>query len=180
MKLVCRMGERRCVETILPLYQVMIGLQASSSILDTLPFETMTTLQMEFTKTLRNFDDHMGNLLCLATFASIASSRRANFDDEYAPQPPSWLQNIRHFFGPKRGLKTLDLVVLRVILSCSATCNSLPVSQAAESIRLAIDICKTVNLEQRQAWIAGNSSKIAKLCEKLTRDGISHEVQAMV
>lgn len=179
MKLVCRMGERRCVETILPLYQVMIGLQASSSILDTLPFETMTTLQMEFTKTLRNFDDHMGNLLCLATFASIASSRRANFDDEYAPQPPSWLQNIRHFFGPKRGLKTLDLVVLRVILSCSATCNSLPVSQAAESIRLAIDICKTVNLEQRQAWIAGNSSKIAKLCEKLTRDGISHEVQAM-
>lgn len=180
MKLVCKMGGSPCAETIFPLYQFMAGLQASSTILDTVPLETMSIIQVEFTKTLRNLDDHMGNLLCLATFARIASSRKTDIENQHGLQPPSWLQNIRHFFGPKRALKTLELVVLRVILACSASCSNLPAGKAAESIRLAIDICDAVELEQKKIWINGNSSKIAKLCEKVTRDGISHEVQMMV
>ena len=95
-------------------------------------------------------------------------------------QCPSWLQNVKHFFGPKRGLKTLDLVVLRVILACSASCNSLTAEQASESIRLAIEICDIVEPGQRECWIAANSTKITKLCEKVTRSGIERGVQILV
>ncbi|GMG40874.1 unnamed protein product [Aspergillus oryzae var. brunneus] len=139
----------------------------------------MSSLQIELTKTLRNLDDHMGNLLCLATFARIASSQRVPRGDESAQQVPGWLQNIRHFFGAKRGLKTLDLVVLRVILACSTSCQSLMTDQAAESIKLGIEICATVEGSQRESWIQSNSSKIAKLCEKVTRDNIDPEVQML-
>lgn len=134
----------------------------------------MSSLQLELTKTLRNLDDHMGNLLCLATFAHLVKA-----DQQRGPRA-SWLENIQHFFGPKRGVKTLDLVVLRVILACSAHCNGLNSGEAAESVRLAVEICDRVDPERKQAWIAGNSSKIAKLCEKVSREGIGQEVQMMV
>ena len=169
------MSQNPCVETVFPLYQLMTGLQTSSSILDTVPSETMAMLQMEFTNTLRNLDGHMDNLLCLASFARIASSTGSS-----ARGPPPWLQKIREFFGPKRALKTLELVVLRVILACSASCNGLQVDQAAESVRLAIEICETVEPEQRDKWTASNSAKIAKLREKVSRDNINPRVQVMV
>lgn len=180
MKLAHQMAESSGPNTIRPIYKLMTGLQTSPGVLYDIPAETMSQLQGELLKTLRNMDDHMGNLLCLATFACIASSQNLNQEYEHGPQPPSWLQNIRHFFGPKRGLKTLDLVVLRVILSCSANCNNLTTSEAAESVRLAIKVCNTVEPEQKQVWISGNASKIAKLCEKVTREGIDYEVQMMV
>lgn len=174
------MAGRPSAETIHPIYRLMNGLQTSPRILYDIPSETMSSLQGELLKTLRNMDDHMGNLLCLATFARIASSQELNYDYENGPQMPTWLQNIRHFFGPKRGLKTLDLVILRVILVCSASCNNLTVTEAAESVRLAVDICDTVEPERKQVWISGNTPKVAKLCEKVTREGIPYEVQMMV
>lgn len=73
----------------------------------------------------------------------------------------------------------MDLVVLRVILACSANCNLDP-SQAAESIRLAICIADGIEPEQKKAWISGNSSKITKLCEKVAKDGLDQETQMMV
>ncbi|RJE21573.1 hypothetical protein PHISCL_06093 [Aspergillus sclerotialis] len=174
LSLINRMGESPSGETISPLYKLMTGLQSSPGVLNEIPCETMATFQTELTRTLRNLEDHMGNLLCLATFARIA-----NADIQHGPQPPSWLENIQHFFDPKRGLKTLDLVVLRVILACSARCSGLSVRNAAESVRLAIEVCDRVDTDRKQAWIAANSSKIAKLCEKVTREGIDHEVQLM-
>lgn len=176
MKLVDNMGDNPCEDTISPIYKLMTGLQGSSRVLNEAPSETMSTLQLELTKTLRNLDDHMGNLLCLATFARIATSQ----DIQHGPTQPPWLQNIFHFFGQKRGLKSLDLVVLRVVFACSASCNNLTTSKAAESIRLAIEVCDNVDPERKQAWIAGNSSKIAKLREKITRESIDCRVQNMV
>jgi DNA-binding XRE family transcriptional regulator len=170
------MTEYPCEEMIAPIYKLMTGLQGSPGVLNEIPHETMSNLQLELTKTLRNLDDHMGNLLCLATFARIANSDI----QQHGPQPPSWLENIQHFFGPKRGLKTLDLVVLRVILACSASCSNLEAGKAAESVRLAIEICENVEPDRKNAWIEGNSSKIAKLREKVTREGIGQEVQMMV
>lgn len=171
------MAARPCAETVAPLHALMSSLGSSSRILDDVPTEVMSNLQLEFTKTLRNLDDHMGNLLCLAAFARVASTRNANIYNQHGPEPPSWLLNIQHFFGLKRGLKTLDLVVLRVILACSANCNNLTPSQAAESIRLAICIADAVDPAQKECWVAINSSKIAKLCEKVSRDGLDREIQ---
>lgn len=158
----------------------MGGLQGSPKILIDVSSETMSSLQTEFTKTLRNLDDHMGNLLCLATFARIASDRQSNPPSQHGPELPSWLLNIKHFFGPKRGLKTLDLVVLRVILASSASSNNLTPAEAVESVRLAICIADVVEPEQKSAWISGNQSKIAKLCDKVVRIGIDREIQIMV
>lgn len=177
--LISSVGESPCAETILPLYQLMTGLRTTPRVLLEVPSEIMSNLQMELTKTLRNLDDHTGNLLCLATFAQIAASKLAQMGNGQE-QCPSWLQNIKHFFGAKRGLKTLDLVVLRVILACSASCNSLTSEQATESIRLALEICDAVEPEQREQWIGANSTKSAKLCEKVTRPGIDQGVQILV
>lgn len=158
----------------------MSGIQSSPKVLDDVPSEIMSSLQTEFTKTLRNLDDHMGNLLCLATFARIASVRQTNHLSQHGPEPPSWLLNIKHFFGPKRGMKSLDLVVLRVILASSASCNNLTPAKAVESVRLAICIADAVEPEQKSAWISGNRSKIAKLCDKVVRTGIDREIQITV
>ena len=180
MNLVTAMAGNPCADTIAPLHVLMNGLQGCSLIHHEVPSEVMLSLQVEFTETLRNLDDHMGNLMCLATFARIASTRKTNSHPKHGPEPPSWLVSIQHFFGPKRGLKTLDLVVLRVILACSSNCNNLTTSQAADSIRLAICIANAIKPEQKQAWLSFNASKISKLCEKVSRDGLDREIQMMV
>lgn len=167
-----------CVETVAPLHALFSGLKGSPRVLNDIPSEVMSNLQLEFTKTLRNLDDHMGNLLCLATFAQIATALGTTSQNQHGSEAP-WLLNIKHFFGQKRGLKTLDLVVLRVILACSSSCKLAP-SEAAESIRLAICIAEAIESEQKQVWIAGNNSKIAKLCEKAVRDGLHGQTQTMV
>lgn len=172
------MAENPCVETVAPIHALISGLKSSPRILNEISSEVMSNLQLEFTKTLRNLDDHMGNLLCLATFAQIATALGTTSQNQHGSET-LWLLNIKHFFGQKRGLKTLDLVVLRVILACSSSCNLAP-PEAAESIRLAICITDTIEPEQKQAWMASNSPKIAKLCEKAVRDGLYGQTQTMV
>lgn len=181
MKLVHQMVQNPCAGTIRPLYEVFSGLHDSPGLLDAVPEEAMASFQTECSKILRNLDDHMGNLLCLATFARIASTRRYYAaPDRREDRLPAWLQNVSQFFGPKRGLKTLDLVVLRVVLACSASCSGLSPAEAVESVRLAVEICDRVGFEQRESWIKSNPSRIAKLCEKVSRDGIDPELQMMV
>ncbi|KAL4922234.1 hypothetical protein BDW62DRAFT_173287 [Aspergillus aurantiobrunneus] len=178
MQMIGKMRLNPCVETVRPLYLISSCLQASRVLFE-LPQGVMSCFQTELTKTLRNVEDHMGNLLCLGTFAKLASSQTGNTGADNGLDAPIWLQSIRHFFGPKRGLKTLDLVVLRVILACSSSCSNLTVEQSAESIRLAISICDGVDKAQREHWIEGNTIKLAKLCEKVTRDGIDRSVQIL-
>ncbi|KAJ5800931.1 uncharacterized protein N7518_002999 [Penicillium psychrosexuale] len=177
-KLVSLMAANPCVKTVAPLHTLISGLKGSPRILNDIPSEVMSNLQLEFTKTLRNLDDHMGNLLCLATFAQIATALDTTSQTQHGSEMP-WLLSIKHFFGQKRGLKTLDLVVLRVILACSSSCNLAP-SEAAESIRLAICIADAIEPEQKQAWMAGNNPKIAKLCEKAVKDVPYSQTQTMV
>ena len=142
----------------------------------------MFNLQLEFTKTLRNMEDHMGILLSLATFARIISAQNNSGIalNQGKIEPPVWLSNIQHFFGSKRGQKTLDLVALRVILACSSSSSTLTPYQAAESIRLAVTIIDNIDVGQKNAWVASGSSKITKLCDKVLRDGLDREIQLMV
>ena len=172
------MAANPCVETVAPIHALINGLKGSPRVLDDIPSEVMSNLQLEFTKTLRNLDDHMGNLLCLATFAQIATGRNTASQYQHGSEG-QWLLNIKHFFGPKRGIKTLDLVVLRVILACSSSCNLGP-QDATKSVLLAITIADAIEPEQKQTWIASNSAKISKLCEKAVRDGLYGGIQKMV
>ncbi|OKO97384.1 hypothetical protein PENSUB_10178 [Penicillium subrubescens] len=76
-KLVSAMSATPGAETIAPLYALMTGLKGSPNFINEVPTDVMSNLQLEFTKTLRNLDDHMGNLLGLATFAQISMSHRS-------------------------------------------------------------------------------------------------------
>ncbi|RAH43421.1 uncharacterized protein BO95DRAFT_516470 [Aspergillus brunneoviolaceus CBS 621.78] len=174
-----QLSENPCSETILPLHRISTGLRTSPRVLLEISTEIMSSIQVELTKTLRNLADHMGNLLSLATLANLASLQGKLSDQESRSSTPLWLQSVSHFFGPKRGLKTMDLVVLRVILACSDSCSELTPVQAAESICLAIQICDRVEPEQKEAWNAANPSKIAKLREKVMRSGIDRGVQIL-
>lgn len=167
-----------CVDTVAPIHALVTGLKSSPRVLNDIPSEIMSDLQLEFTKTLRNLDDHMGNLLCLSTFAQIATAQLTDPQNQHGSER-QWLLNIKHFFGLKRGIKTLDLVVLRAILACSSSCNLGP-QDAATSIRLAIGIADAIEPAQKQAWIASNSAKISKLCEKAAKDGLYPAIQKMV
>ncbi|KAL2868434.1 uncharacterized protein BJX67DRAFT_380218 [Aspergillus lucknowensis] len=178
MKVIGKIQESPSAENLRNLYLISGCFQATGMTLE-LPQEVMSCLQTELTKTLRNLEDHMGNILCLATFARLASSRSAPNEAQSEVEAQPWWQNINNFFGPKRGSKTLDLVVLRVILACSSSCGGLTAEQSAESIRLAIEICNCVDTAQRHCWIEGNSLKIAKLTEKITRDGINGSVKML-
>ncbi|CEJ57176.1 hypothetical protein PMG11_05880 [Penicillium brasilianum] len=178
-KLVSAVAANPGAEAIAPLHALMTGLQRSPNFIYEVPTEVLSNLQLELTKTLRNLDDHMGNLLGLATFAQISMTHRKQIHQHHGMGTPSWLLNIQHFFGPKRGMKTLDLVVLRVILACSSNCNILTPAQAAESIRLAICIADAVEPDQKQSWLLNSSSKIAKLCEKVARENLNREIQVM-
>lgn len=178
--LVSTMAANPRAETLIPLHSIMSGLHGSGQILNDVPVEVMSNLQLELTKTLRNLDDHMGNLLCLATFARIASTKYNNYSNQHEPNDPSWLINIQQFFGPKCGLKTLDLVVLRVILACSSNRSNLSGAQAAESVRLAICVADTIQPQEKQVWMSGNRAKIAKLCDKVAQESLDRELQMMV
>lgn len=174
------MAENPNTETIRPIYKLIKGLQTSPRILYDIPLETMSTLEGVLRNILRNMDDHVGSLLCLAIFACLVSSQKLNYDSDYGPQVPTWLQNARHFFGPKRCQKTLDIVSLRVILSCSDNYGNMTTTEAAECVHLAIDICDCAEPEQKEVWAAGNLPNFAKLQEKIMRKGIAYEVQMMV
>ncbi|KAF7718766.1 Uncharacterized protein PECH_004247 [Penicillium ucsense] len=179
-KMVSLIAANPRAETIAPLHALMIGIRGSPSLMHEIPTDVMSNMQAEITKTLRNLDDHMGNLLGLATFAEISASqpRQTNASPRGLGNA-SWLASIHDFFGSRRGMKTLDLVVLRVILACSSNCNHLTPAQAAESIGLAIRIGDAVDPTVKSTWIDQNASKIGKLCEKVAKDSLSREIKIM-
>lgn len=174
------MAEAPNTESLRPIYKLMKGLQRSPRILHDIPLETMITLERVFRDILRNMEDHVGSLLCLATYACLVSSQKPNYNSIHGPQAPTWLQNARHFFGPKRCQKTLDIVALTVVLLCSDNYDNMSTREAAECVRLAIDICDCAEPEQKQVWAFANASHFSKLEEKIMRENIAYEVQMMV
>ncbi|KAJ5510323.1 hypothetical protein N7453_002426 [Penicillium expansum] len=172
-KLVSMMAENPCVETVAPIHALISGLKSSPRILNDISSEVIWSSPRHCATSTITW----AISLCLATFAQIATALGTTSQNQHGSET-LWLLNIKHFFGQKRGLKTLDLVVLRVILACSSSCNLAP-PEAAESIRLAICIADAIEPEQKQAWMASNSPKIAKLCEKAVRDGLYGQTQTM-
>lgn len=159
-------------DTITPLYKVISGIR--ENIFDILPDETMSRFQSECTRILRKLDDHVSSLLCLAMFAKIASA-----DTRPSTQRPGWLRSICQFFDATRGLKTLDLAFLRVILACSSTTELSP-TQSVDCILLAKEVCDVVDSSQKNNWIQSGKAKIVKLCEKVLKVEHDPTIQMLV
>lgn len=172
-----KMVQEPCARTIRPLYEVVEGFIGNSNILKILPNDLMATFQLESTKILRSLNDPMASLLCLATFARI---RRLWQPTENEPYMPSWLENIFQILGPKRSAKTLDLVFISAIMACSSSCSGYSPQERVFLVRLTIEICENFDEELKRLWLATNSSKVVKLCDKLRRPEIDEGLQMMV
>ena len=192
-KLVERGVQAPTAENIRPIYSTLSSV--GFSFLDILPLEIVVRLQSQLIKILKGLEveDHSANLICLAVLANIASldtassiqSDRLCMPDatsprgQDVPQPNDRYQPARQFFTAKRASKTLDLVVLKVILSCSKNC-SLRLDEIVESLKLSGEIINAVSSSERSCWKERNPAKINKLYEKILRYDLDKQVACAV
>ena len=165
-----------------------------------MPADLVIGLQENLLRILRALEatDHSANLLCLAIFAKFASTEPTNLqtldrprssDNILSPDVSPSNESIpgllgscgsaKQFFTSKRACKTLDLVVLKVILACSCSC-SLPSSEITESLKISEEIVDAVGKDEKRIWILKNSTKVRKLHEKILRPDINIGVRCAV
>ena len=180
-------------ESIRPIYSILSGV--GFNFLDVLPLDIVNRFQSQLIKILKSLEveDHSANLICLAILANIAlreiTNSTASDGSSMADATSSRNQDVTHsmeryqparqFFTAKRASKTLDLVVLKVILSCSRNC-SLRLDEVIESLKLSEEITNAVLSSERRSWMGKNTAKIKKLSEKVLRHDIDSEVKCAV
>lgn len=165
--------------TIRPIYQITSSLGDGK--LDDIPQDLLSRLQESLLAVLRNVEvqENAVSLYSLAVLARIAThagsslTRQSTVSTSISSQIP--LQPALQFFN-KRVHKTLDLVVLKVILYCSRSCMLQP-SEATDNLQLCLDTLEAIAPEAKVVWLAQNGAKAKKLCEKVLRPDIVNEVQ---
>ncbi|MCJ1393865.1 hypothetical protein MMC18_006741 [Xylographa bjoerkii] len=169
--------------TLGPLYTIIKGVGAD--LLQIVPPLKLIHLQDQLIKLLRNFDDHKVNLLCLAIFALLCSDRLVwpvGDDTSQASQTPKAsavgrsedVCGAARLFFTSKAQKTLELVVLRAIMSCS---SSMTPSDAISSLMSASEILDTVDTIERTNWVQKNVLKLRKLQEKVRNPNIDRTVR---
>ena len=174
-------------ENIRPIYSVLSGV--GFNILDILPLDIVDRLQSQLLKILKSLEveDHSANVLCLAILAKVALT---SSDTWYMPDATSSRNEVaaesrdrydaaRQFFTIKRASKTLDLIALKVISSCSKNC-SLHSDEVLEALKLSEEIIDAIPGGARIAWVRKNAAKTKKLSEKILRPDIDNEVKYAV
>lgn len=165
-----------------------------------IPADLLIGLQEKLVQILRALEaaDHSANLLCLAILAKLASTELTHLETLERPlssgkilspdaSPSNKLASAlvvsygsaAQFFTAKRAFKTLDLVVLKVILACSRSC-SLPSSEITESLKVSEEIVDAVGKDEKRIWMLKNSIKTRKLYEKVLRPDINIGVRCAV
>lgn len=176
-KLLSDVAQNPCAAKLKPLCDVMQGLLSNADLIQLIPHNLMEAFQREGTKILKNLNDPLGTLLSLATFARIRKLWKPSNSTQEKPQ---WLGNICQIFGPKSSNKTLDLVVISAVMACSTSSNGYTLNERILLVRLAMEICHEIDEDLRKTWLSANSSKLAKLCEKLKQPDINAELQVTV
>ncbi|EED13833.1 conserved hypothetical protein [Talaromyces stipitatus ATCC 10500] len=173
-KLLNDVSQSPCAAKIKRLSDVMQGLLSNAELIQLLPNDLMESFQREGSKILRNLNDPLGTLLSLATFIRIRKLWKPRDSTQKQPQ---WLANICQIFGAKSSNKTLDLVIISAVMTCSTSSNGYTPEERTMLVRLAIEICHEIDEDLKKTWLSANSSKLAKLCEKLKRPDIDAELQ---
>lgn len=176
--------------TIRPIYSMLAGV--GPGLLDVMPEAEVMQFQDRLVRLLRKMDDQTANLLCLAIFARLVTgSTWPSSTAEISSHEPSPASNtirtektsryytIEQFFNQKRAVKTLDLVVLRVIFACSNSSN-LSLEDSVESLKLAKEIIGAINVEEKDQWLNSNGPKVRKLYEKVLRVDLTGDLQSLV
>lgn len=143
-------------------------------------------------------EEHSANLLCLAILGKLVSTETTHLKaseqhilSEQIISPGTSPSNepnrtfpvscspAKQFFTAKRACKTLDLVVLKVILACSRGCFLSP-SEVIESLQISKEIVDIIGKDETRTWLSKNSSKSRKLYEKILRPDIDVGVRCAV
>ena len=174
--------ERPSSSTIRALYQTIKGIGIQS--FEILPARTIVDLQNILLELLTQLDDHCANLLCLAIFAIFHQASKSPLSSEgIAPSAVARTSrgggtasnddryHAAHQLFTKRAAKTLNLVVVRVIVSSSST-TDLDRSQIIERMDLSKSILEAVDDDEKNLWVQKNATKIHKLQERVTQQNI--------
>lgn len=180
-------------ENIRPIYSILSGV--GFGFLDILASETVNHFQLQLIKILKGLEveDHSASLICLAILANLATREITSStasDGLTSPDATSTRNQdvsesndryhpARQFFTAKRASKTLDLVVLKVILSCSKTC-SLRRDEVMESLKLSEEIVDAVSSDERSSWIDRNAAKVKKLSDKILQHDLDRDTKCAV
>jgi len=173
-----------------PLYLTIKGVGAS--LLGVLPPGKLLHLQEELITVLRNLD-HSASLHCLAIFATLCADKQCQPVTEDAlssqesescmksasTQTGDIYQPARQFFGSKKASKTLDLVILRAIQSCSSA-SKLGPAQSIETLQLVREIFEAVKPAEKATWVQKNAAKIRKLNDKVRSSEVDVGVRLAV
>ena len=172
--------------TIKPVYSLLTCRQ--STLIELLPSKTLRNFQERLLQVLKRADEQSVNLLCLGVFARLAAGRRSRTitgnggfaaTDVDASSTATGLEPIDQFFNEKRAFKTIQLVVLRVILACSES-SKVSVKDGLETLALAIEISDAVETVTKMSWLVANQATMQKLYEKICRPALPAELQSLV
>ncbi|KAL8873227.1 MAG: hypothetical protein Q9174_001274 [Haloplaca sp. 1 TL-2023] len=139
-------------------------------------------------QSIRGKDD-TAELFCLAVLALISMQlsathpstpseyvlptvTRAPPNDDHRGSRPS----ARSYFTSKRAYQTLNLVVLKAAIVCSASC-SLSVGHIVEQLHLSKLVIEAIDITERSAWVEKERQKGQKLIEKILVCGSRLEVR---
>ena len=170
--LVQRMIKHPSFATIQDVYRVICGVNADA--LGILPDRVLLDLSRTCRNWISKLDEHMSSMLCIAIAACFLNLDHQSPYSSTAGSPPAadgipaqaqWMLSITEVFADHFITKTLDLIVVRVILLCSE--NNSTKAQTLYGIRLARAIVGSVKREQLNAYVARSSQKFAKLNRKI-------------
>ena len=171
-------AEEPCVATVKPIYQILRG--TSTLLMGLLSSNVLIRFEGHFFNIIRNLKgDHQSlSLYCLAIMKTMSST----YDDQlrfsasaYDTQDlfastqlesSKWTpDHIEQFFTDSKAQRTMQLVVLRAMWSCSSS-TSEPLDEKMESLCLAHEIITAVPVHLRENWRKANALVVRKLEEK--------------
>ncbi len=178
---------------IRPIYSILSSV--GFNFLDILPLETVNRFQLQLIKILKGLEveDHSANLICLAILANVALQEiedstaldglsvpnATSTRNEDVPESHDRYQPAQQLFTAKRASKTLDLVVLKVILSCSKTCSLRP-DEVLESLKLSEKVIDAISRDERSSWMERNAAKVKKLSDKILHHDVDGDRKCAV
>ena len=168
-----------CAGTFRPIFKVLAG--SGTHLLDALSGKLITDTVETFKKMIHSIrgKDDTAELFCLAVLALISMQLLAT----QPSTPPGYVlpsatrvsPNDKHrgsrlfaqsYFTSKRAYQTLNVVVLKAAIVCSASC-SLPASHIVEKLHLSRLVIQAVDIADRSAWLEKERQKSQKLIEKV-------------
>ena len=170
--LVQRMIKHPSFGTIQDVYRVICGVKADAFWI--LPEPMLRDLSKTCRNWISKLDEHMTSMLCIAIAACFlnsdcrsphSSTTGSSPAGDHIPVQAQWIMSITEVFADHFITKTLDLMVMRVILLCSG--NNSTKAQTMYGLNLARAIIGAVKAEHLDAYFRGSSQKFVKLNSKI-------------